>query len=222
MGYRRRSQRYFACGMCLWRPRLIFGFHSSRNRRPRRAHWLSQSLVGTLRLARRGRLSRMPYLHSAFRELRSAGLIVPLSGLKSGKETPVHYFPPNADRVVRAGLQLLAIPDAAVMKRVLNGLTRVGYKARLPEWTKEVLEKDGTRATEPERLAALRATLTVSRSSALCVQTRGTNRPFRWQTSQQTEPLVAAESRYFDHVFVERSGAGVEPTQPWAARPHWF
>ena len=23
-------------------------------------------------------------------------------------------------------------------------------------------------------------------------------------------------------LFVKRSGAGVEPTEPWAARPHWF
>jgi hypothetical protein len=22
--------------------------------------------------------------------------------------------------------------------------------------------------------------------------------------------------------FFERSGAGVEPTEPWVARPHWF
>jgi hypothetical protein len=23
-------------------------------------------------------------------------------------------------------------------------------------------------------------------------------------------------------IFVERSGAGVEPTEPWVTRPHWF
>ncbi len=66
-------------------------------------------------------------LSPAIRELRQAGLFVPVTGIEDGKEAPVYYFPPNQSRNLRSALLLIERPPVEVRDLVKAELDRVKY-----------------------------------------------------------------------------------------------
>ncbi|HEU4413261.1 MAG TPA: hypothetical protein VFT65_00655 [Candidatus Angelobacter sp.] len=91
----------------------------------------AQELAKTIR---RAHLTRTHYdalqkgpLGSVLRELREAGLLVPLRGKEEGKKTPVYYFPPGQANTLRSALLLMPSAPSSVKALVKSELEKVGY-----------------------------------------------------------------------------------------------
>lgn len=88
-----------------------------------------------LREITQGHLTRRQYsalvkgpLAKAVRELRDAGVLVPLQGVdEEGSEIPVYYFPARMANAIRAVIQVIGAAPPHVIEVVKRELERVGY-----------------------------------------------------------------------------------------------
>lgn len=73
-------------------------------------------------------LQEDPLMADALSEMRREGLLVPLRGYNRKRErTLVYWFPPSADRAIKAALLMLADPDEDLTAVIAGLLERVGY-----------------------------------------------------------------------------------------------
>lgn len=77
------------------------------------------------------RLRRAPEMEPVIRELRRAGLLVPLRGhdLESWEEISVYFFPPSVAERIPAALALAPPPSDSAKATVRAALDGIGYKA---------------------------------------------------------------------------------------------
>jgi hypothetical protein len=72
-------------------------------------------------------------LDGAMKELRDAGLLVPLAGHEGEKEVPVYWFPPGSSANIRQGLMAASRNDPEARELVRKALKNVGYAYLPPE-----------------------------------------------------------------------------------------
>lgn len=90
-------------------------------------------------------LRRDPVLQRGFSELRRAGILIPLEGIRrDGRPSLVYWFPPGAHRAIRAATLLLPDPPPELISYVESSLERVGYPDLAPP------DKEEREAEQPE------------------------------------------------------------------------
>ncbi len=108
------------------RPAAVFNKVNELERLSPSAQSLAASIKAHLTREQYDALDKGP-LGEALRELRKAGVLIPVTGFEDGKDVPVYYFPPNQARNLRSALLLLGRPPADVKQIVNSELARVKY-----------------------------------------------------------------------------------------------